>query len=130
MKQQESEVTPEQLQRENSLVPPSARITIPTLYETVERYYGKRFEVLSNDSVTLPFRDQTGFTFFLKTERPPRSPFLGGQDRLTFVHTHELADNCAVTPLHEAAVSRRLQWDKTFNLPKRSKYSKKHPMVP
>jgi len=36
------EVTPQQMQRENSLIPSSARITIPALCETLERYYGKR----------------------------------------------------------------------------------------
>ena len=36
------EVTPQQIQRENSLIPPDARITIPALCETLERYYGKR----------------------------------------------------------------------------------------
>jgi hypothetical protein len=36
------EVTPEQMQRENSLIPPNARITIPALCETLERYYGNR----------------------------------------------------------------------------------------
>ena len=35
------EVTPEQLQEENSLVPLNARITILNLRETMERYYGK-----------------------------------------------------------------------------------------
>ena len=35
------EVTPEQLQEENSLIPASARITIPDFCETMERYYGK-----------------------------------------------------------------------------------------
>jgi len=34
-------VTPEQLQKENSLIPANARITIPALCETLERYYGK-----------------------------------------------------------------------------------------
>jgi hypothetical protein len=35
------EVTPEQLQEENSLVPMDAKITILNLRETLERYYGK-----------------------------------------------------------------------------------------
>jgi hypothetical protein len=35
------EVTPEQLQEENSLVPLNAKITIPNFRETMERYYGK-----------------------------------------------------------------------------------------
>jgi transcription elongation GreA/GreB family factor len=35
------EVTPEQLQEENSLVPMGATITIVNLCETLERYYGK-----------------------------------------------------------------------------------------
>jgi hypothetical protein len=35
------EVTPEQLQEENSLVPRNAKITIPDFCETLERYYGK-----------------------------------------------------------------------------------------
>jgi hypothetical protein len=35
------EVTPEQLQDENSLVPMSATISIIDLRETLERYYGK-----------------------------------------------------------------------------------------
>jgi len=35
------EVTPEQLQEENSLIPASARITIPDFCKTIERYYGK-----------------------------------------------------------------------------------------
>ena len=35
------EVTPEQLEEENSLVPLGAKITIPDLCQTVERYYGK-----------------------------------------------------------------------------------------
>jgi hypothetical protein len=35
------EVTPTQLQDENSLVPMSATITILNLRETLERYYGK-----------------------------------------------------------------------------------------
>jgi hypothetical protein len=35
------EVTREQLQEENSLVPLSAKITIPDFCETLERYYGK-----------------------------------------------------------------------------------------
>jgi len=34
-------VTAEQLQRENSLIPANAKITIPNLCETLERYYGK-----------------------------------------------------------------------------------------
>lgn len=35
------EVTPEQLQEENSLVPLNAKITIPNFRETMELYYGK-----------------------------------------------------------------------------------------
>lgn len=35
------EVTPQQLQEENSLVPVGAKITIPDFCETLERYYGK-----------------------------------------------------------------------------------------
>jgi hypothetical protein len=35
------EVTPEQLQRENSLISEDAKITIPDFCETLERYYGK-----------------------------------------------------------------------------------------
>lgn len=35
------EVTPEQLQRENSLIPPGTKITIPDFCETLERYYGR-----------------------------------------------------------------------------------------
>ena len=35
------EVTPEQLQEENSLIPDNARITIPDFCQTLERYYGK-----------------------------------------------------------------------------------------
>jgi hypothetical protein len=35
------EVTPEQLQEENSLVPRNAKITILNLRERMERYYGK-----------------------------------------------------------------------------------------
>jgi len=35
------EVTPEQLQEENSLIPANVRITIPDFCETMERYYGK-----------------------------------------------------------------------------------------
>ncbi len=35
------EVTPEQIQEENSLIPESARITFPDFCETMERYYGK-----------------------------------------------------------------------------------------
>lgn len=35
------EVTPEQLQKENSLIPPNAKIKILNLRETMERYYGK-----------------------------------------------------------------------------------------
>ena len=34
-------VSAEQLQRENSLIPANAKITIPDLCETLERYYGK-----------------------------------------------------------------------------------------
>ena len=35
------EVTPEQLQEENPLIPRNAKITILNLRETMERYYGK-----------------------------------------------------------------------------------------
>jgi hypothetical protein len=35
------EVTPEQLQEENSLIPANARITIPNFCETMERHFGK-----------------------------------------------------------------------------------------
>ena len=35
------EVTPEQLQEENSLIPRNAKITILNLRDTMERYYGK-----------------------------------------------------------------------------------------
>ena len=35
------EVTPEQLQEENSLIPRNAKIRILNLRETMERYYGK-----------------------------------------------------------------------------------------
>lgn len=35
------EVTPEQLQEENSLIPKDAIITIPDFCETLERYYGE-----------------------------------------------------------------------------------------
>jgi hypothetical protein len=35
------EVTPEQLEEENSMIPISAKITIPNFYQTLERYYGK-----------------------------------------------------------------------------------------
>lgn len=35
------EVTVEQLQKENSLIPSNANITIPDFCETLERYYGK-----------------------------------------------------------------------------------------
>jgi len=35
------EVTPEQLQEENSLIPMGTKITILNLRETLERYYGK-----------------------------------------------------------------------------------------
>ena len=35
------EVTPEQLQNENSLVPLGTKIEIVDLCETIERYYGK-----------------------------------------------------------------------------------------
>ncbi len=35
------EVTPQQLQEENSLVPAGAKITILNFCETIERYYGK-----------------------------------------------------------------------------------------
>ena len=34
------EVTPQQLEEESSLVPMSAKITIPNFCETLERYYG------------------------------------------------------------------------------------------
>ena len=36
-----SEVTPEQLEEENSLVLMNAKITIPDFCQTLERYYGK-----------------------------------------------------------------------------------------
>ncbi len=35
------EVTPEQLEEENSLIPIGAKITIPNFCQTLERYYGK-----------------------------------------------------------------------------------------
>jgi hypothetical protein len=35
------EVTPQQLQEENSLIPMGTKITILNLRETLERYYGK-----------------------------------------------------------------------------------------
>ena len=35
------EVTPEQLQEENSLIPMGTKIEILNLCETIERYYGK-----------------------------------------------------------------------------------------
>ena len=35
------EVTPEQLQAENSLIPRGAEITVLNFCETMERYYGK-----------------------------------------------------------------------------------------
>lgn len=35
------EVTPEQLEEENSMIPIGAKITIPNFYQTLERYYGK-----------------------------------------------------------------------------------------
>jgi hypothetical protein len=35
------EVTPVQLEEENSLIPIGAKITIPDFCETLERYYGK-----------------------------------------------------------------------------------------
>jgi hypothetical protein len=35
------EVTPEQLEAENSLIPMDARFNIPGFCETLERYYGK-----------------------------------------------------------------------------------------
>ena len=35
------EVTAEQLQEENSLIPANARITIPDFCQTLERYYGR-----------------------------------------------------------------------------------------
>ena len=35
------EVTPEQLQEENSFVPLNAKVSILSLRETMERYYGK-----------------------------------------------------------------------------------------
>lgn len=35
------EVTPEQLEAENSLIPMDARITIPDFCQTLERHYGK-----------------------------------------------------------------------------------------
>jgi hypothetical protein len=35
------EVTPEQLEEENSLIPLGAKIEIPNFCETIERHYGK-----------------------------------------------------------------------------------------
>ena len=35
------EVTPEQLEEENSLIPIGAKITIPNFCQTLERYHGK-----------------------------------------------------------------------------------------
>lgn len=35
------EVTPEQLEEENSMIPIGAKITIPNFYQTLELYYGK-----------------------------------------------------------------------------------------
>jgi hypothetical protein len=35
------EVTPEQLEEENSLIPLNAKITITDFCQTLERYYGK-----------------------------------------------------------------------------------------
>ena len=35
------EVTPVQLEEENSLIPIGAKITIPDFCQTLERYYGK-----------------------------------------------------------------------------------------
>lgn len=35
------EITPQQLEEENSLVPMGTKITIPDFCETLERYYGK-----------------------------------------------------------------------------------------
>lgn len=35
------EVTPEQLEEENSMIPMSAKITIPDFCQTIERYYDK-----------------------------------------------------------------------------------------
>jgi len=35
------EVTPKQLEEENSMIPMGAKITIPNFCETLERYYGK-----------------------------------------------------------------------------------------
>ncbi len=35
------EVTPEQLEEENSLIPIGAKIIIPNFCQTLERYYGK-----------------------------------------------------------------------------------------
>lgn len=35
------EVTPEQLEEENSMIPIGAKITIPNFYQTLGRYYGK-----------------------------------------------------------------------------------------
>ena len=35
------EVTPEELQRENSLFPPDAPVEIPKLWETLREHYGK-----------------------------------------------------------------------------------------
>ena len=35
------EVTPEQLEEENSMIPIGAKITIPNFCQTLERHYGK-----------------------------------------------------------------------------------------
>lgn len=35
------EVTPEELQRENSLIPPDAEITIPDFCDTLQRYFDR-----------------------------------------------------------------------------------------
>jgi hypothetical protein len=36
----------------------------------------------------------------------------------------ELAEDRAVTPLHEASVARRLRWSQTFKITKRSNFLK------
>ena len=61
----------------------------------------------------------------LKKKRPPGSPFPGGQGRHTHIHTHGTGRQLAVTPLHEATVSRRFHRSKTFKFYKRSKNLKK-----
>ena len=41
----------------------------------------------------------------------------------------EMADNCAVTPLHERAIARRFQVIKTFKFYERSKLFKNFPII-